>query len=236
VSELAVLVPVLDRPHRVKPLLSSIEQATPEPHRVLFIADSTDEAEIRALEEAEAQFIVVEPPATWASKINEGYRRTEEPWLFCAADDLEFRADWFSRALAWAQPDTGVIGTNDLCNPRTMTGQHSTHMLVRRSYINEQGTIDEAGKVMHEGYAHEYADDELVQTAMARGVYVHAFDSLVEHLHYLVGKAEDDDTYRLGRQQTIRSRRLFRHRSRLWRRQQQSSRRRTATQTSRSAR
>jgi hypothetical protein len=39
---------------------------------------------------------------------------------------------------------------------------------------------------------------------MTRGVYAHAFDSIVEHLHPMVGKAEDDDTYRLGRQHTRR--------------------------------
>jgi glycosyltransferase involved in cell wall biosynthesis len=215
--EVTILVPVLNRPQRVEPLLESVEAATSEPHVILFIADKGDTPELAALRRMKAKFITVDPPATWATKINEGYRRTETPWIFCGADDLHFHRDWFSRALEWAKSETGVIGTNDLCNPRTMTGAHSTHMLVRRSYIDEQGTVDEQGKVVHEGYAHEFADDELVQTAIARGVYVHAYDSLVEHLHPWAGKAEDDDTYRLGRQQTVRSRRLFRVRGKLWR-------------------
>lgn len=215
--EVAILVPVLGRPHRVKPLLESVKKATPEPHRVLFLPDSTDAEEIAAIEEAGAEYLAVDPPASWASKINAGYRATSEPWFLCAADDLEFHPGWFSRALRWAKDETGVIGTNDLLNPRVMTGQHSTHMLVRRSYADAHGTIDEEGKVCHEGYAHEYADDELVQTAMSRGAYVHAFDSIVEHLHYWNGKLPEDATYRLGRQHTARSRRLYRTRTRLWR-------------------
>jgi len=215
-AEVAILVPVLRRPHRVKPLLDSIESATPEPHRVLFIPDENDSQEIEALEQAGAEYFTVPPRTNWAAKLNEGYGRTTEPWLFCGADDLNFHPDWFSRALRWATPDTGVIGTNDLCNPRVMTGIHSTHMLVRRSYIDANGTVDEEGKLLHEGYAHEYADDELVQTVMARGVYVHAFDAIVEHLHPMVGKAEDDATYRQGRSATARSRRLFAQRRKLW--------------------
>jgi glycosyltransferase involved in cell wall biosynthesis len=217
VSELAILVPVLGRPARVRPLIDSITKTTPERHRVLFIPDSTDEEEIAALEEAKADYLAVDPPASWASKINAGYRATTEPWFFCGADDLDFHPEWFPRAMAWVKPGIGVVGTNDLLNPRVMCGEHSTHSLVRRSYIDEQGTIDEDDKVLHEGYRHDAADDELVQTAMARGVYVHAFDSIVEHLHPWAGKAEMDDTYIRGRQFSRQGVRLLRMRSRLWR-------------------
>ncbi len=194
-NELVILVPVLRRPWRVQPLLDSIEAATPEPHRTLFIVNDDDTAELEALTAAGARTLVV--PAerrSFACKINDGYAATTEPWLFTAADDLHFRDGWFTRALTWATDTTGVIGTNDLCNQRTMTGAHSTHSLVRRSYIEERsGVVDQPNIVLHEGYPHEFCDDELIQTAMTRGVFVHAFDSIVEHLHPNVGKAEDDE-------------------------------------------
>jgi hypothetical protein len=47
-----------------------------------------------------------------------------------------------------------------------MAGRHSTHSLVTRDYVERFGTIDEAGVVLHEGYPHEFVDDEFVQTAM----------------------------------------------------------------------
>jgi glycosyltransferase involved in cell wall biosynthesis len=217
VSELAILVPVLGRPHRVKQLLESIEAATPEPHRVLFIADAGDDDELAALDDAGAERLVLEPPVNWAQKINAGYGATSEPLLFIAADDLAFHPEWFARARSYFRDGIEIVGTNDICNPRVMTGQHATHMLIRRSYIEEQsGVADEPGKVVHEGYPHEYADDELIQTAMGRGVYAHAFDSIVEHLHPLVDKAPDDETYRLGRSQTKIGKRLFYRRRYLW--------------------
>jgi hypothetical protein len=208
---------VLGRPHRVAPTIESVEASTPEPHRLLFLVNDDDEATIAALAAAGADWVAV-PPArgSWACKVNDGYRATTEEWIFTGADDLAFHPGWFSRALAWADDTTGVIGTNDIANPRVMTGQHSTHTLFRRSYVDELGTVDGPGQVMHEGYAHQYADDEAIATAMARGAYTHAFDSIVEHLHPMVGKAPDDATYRLGRERTRESRRLFLARRRLW--------------------
>jgi glycosyltransferase involved in cell wall biosynthesis len=214
---LCILVPVLRRPHRVAPLLESIEAATPEPHHVLFIADEDDTAEITALDKAGAEYLALSPPVNYAAKINAGYRASTESLFFMAADDLDFHAEWFRRAASYLSADIDVVGTNDLCNPRVMCGQHSTHTLVRRSYIESQsGVIDEPDTVLHEGYKHEYCDDEFVQTAQSRGCYAHAFDALVEHLHPLVEKAPDDETYELGRAETNVSRRLFRRRKRLW--------------------
>jgi len=210
----AILVPVLGRPHRVVPTIESVAAATPEAHRLLFVASADDQAELAALDAAGADHLVVaRGRGSWAKKINDGYRATTGEWIFTGADDLEFRPGWFSRALGWAGPDTGVIGTNDLWNPRVMTGAHSTHSLVRRSYADLSGTVDQPGLVLHEGYPHQFADDELVQTAMARGAYVHAFDSIVKHLRPAIA---DDATYRLGEQSHQSGKRLFIARRRRW--------------------
>jgi hypothetical protein len=45
----AVLVPVLGRPHRVEPLMRSLAEATPSPYRLLFICDPTDRDEMNAI-------------------------------------------------------------------------------------------------------------------------------------------------------------------------------------------
>jgi hypothetical protein len=55
-----ILVPVLRRPWRVQPLIDSIEAATPESHRTLFIVDDDDEHELDALRAAGAQFLTVD--------------------------------------------------------------------------------------------------------------------------------------------------------------------------------
>lgn len=220
-----ILVPVLGRPANVAPLLESIEATTPQPHRVLFIADEGDDAELAELEQQRRRwehvaYIWAPAGARYAQKINRGYSYSSEPLLFQAADDLRFHPHWLEAARRELEHEGAeVVGTNDLTNQRTMLGQHSTHTLFTRSYIEaEGGTWDEGpGVVMHEGYAHEFCDDELVETARARGRYRHAFGAIVEHLHPLAGKAEDDATYQRGREGTRQSRQLFRRRRRqLW--------------------
>lgn len=211
-----IVVPVLARPHRVAPLIASVERATKD-YRLLFVANESDTAEIEELQHCRADHIVVpDSRISWACKINDGFRATTEEWIFTGADDLHFHPDWFPRALRWAEDGYHVIGTNDICNPRVMTGEHATHALFRRSYVEQFGTIERPGLVMHEEYRHDHADDEAIGTAKARGVYVHAFDSIVEHLHPMRGKSEDDDTYRLGRKFSQAGRQLFRKRSPLW--------------------
>lgn len=217
-GRVVIVVPVLGRPHRVVPLLESIEAATPEPHRVLFVADVGDAAERAALEAAGADHITIEGRGTYARKINLAARSSVEPLIFTAADDLHFHSGWFAAASAKLSGPVRVVGTNDLGNPRTMSGEHSTHTLIARSYVDDPGGVIDGrpGMVLHEGYPHEYCDDEFVQTAKARGVYAHALDAHVEHLHFLWGKAEDDATYKRGRSRSSYGRSLYRRRRRLW--------------------
>ncbi len=112
-------------------------------------------------------------------------------WLFLGSDDIRFHPEWYEKALAHAGPETQVIGTNDIGNPRTAHG-HSTHSLIRGDYP-EQGTLD-GPPLFFEGYQHNFVDDELITVATQRGVYAHAPDSIVEHCHPFWGKRETDAT------------------------------------------
>lgn len=153
-------------------------------------------------------------PGDYASKINAGYRASTEPWLFTGADDLHFHAGWLVNALR-CRPSQ-VIGTNDLGNERVISGRHSTHTLVARTYADNYGTVDERNKVLHEGYPHEFVDDELVATAKWRGVWAFAADAVVEHLHPDYGKAPYDEMYRAQGERMAVGRKTFRKRQRLW--------------------
>ena len=215
----AILVPVLARPHRVTPLLDSIFEATLEPHRVLFICGRDDHAELDAIRAAGADVLEVDASCkTYPRRINAGLAATTDPWVFLAADDVTFHVGWLGEAHRVAA-DTGaqVVGTNDLGNARTVNGEHSTHTLVARNYAEDPGGAwGQPGTVLHPGYAHWYCDDELVQVARHRGVWAHAADSVVEHLHPFHGKAPRDATYRAGEARKARDRRLYRQRSAAW--------------------
>lgn len=216
-TDLVVIVPMLGRPHRVRPVLESFG-ATAD-CRVLFVC-SPDDTPVRAeIAAAGGEHICVAkrfPRGDYAIKVNVAYRATSEPLLFLAADDLDPHPGWFDAATALLSDGVGVVGTNDLTNPRTANGAHSTHSLVTRAYADELGTIDEPGQVLHEGYWHEFVDDELVGTAKARGAFAHAADSHVEHLHPMGGKAPMDAMYRMQAKRMRVSRPLFERRRQLW--------------------
>jgi len=74
------------------------------------------------------------------------------------------------------------------------------------------------GNYVGQGYASRNCDDELVGTAVARGTFVSVHEAVVEHLHWLVGKADrDDPVYVHGTKYSRLSRRHFLWRRKLWR-------------------
>lgn len=214
--DLVIVVPMLGRAHRVEPLLESIRATCSA--RVLFALTPGDASVFDAVALAGEEHVTVarEPVGDYQRKINQGIAATTEPLIFTGADDLRFHAGWFEAAVARMTGRVGVVGTNDLCNPRVMRGEHATHMLVSRAYVERFGTIDEPGKFLHEGYPHEMCDDEAVGTARKRRAWAFAGDSHVEHLHPMVGKAPMDPMYAEQPRRMRLGRSLYQRRERLW--------------------
>jgi glycosyltransferase involved in cell wall biosynthesis len=222
-SDLVIVIPMWKRAHRFMSVLDSARVATPGA-RVLFVV-STDDDDLRAWINDRPDFSIDHvlytdsPSGTrgdYARKINAAYRQTTEALLFTGADDLDFHPGWFERAVPMLTAGIGVVGTNDRCNLRVRRGQHSTHSLVTRAYVDEHGTIDEPGKVLHEGYIHEFVDDEFIRTAQWRKAFAPATHAIVEHLHPDVGKAPMDDSYRAQGTRMEDGRALFQSRAPLW--------------------
>jgi Glycosyltransferases involved in cell wall biogenesis len=219
VVDIDILVPVLSRPANVKPLVDSIHAATTMTHRIIFLTTHGDDTEIAACVAIKGAEVITTLPEenSYAKKINLGASLFDGTWLFLGADDLHFHKGWDHEAIA-EHERTGklVIGTNDLGNPTVVQGKHATHSLVHRDYL-ALGTIDEPGKLLHEGYCHNFTDTEFCGTAKHRDQFAFAFASHVEHRHWLWGKGKDDPTYELGRVQYRADSRTFAKRRRLWR-------------------
>jgi hypothetical protein len=197
-ASVAVIVPVLRRPHHAAPFMRSLLLTTDDAN-VYAVADIDDTDTRTAWVDAGAT-VLDSTGSSFAHKVNDGYRATSEPWLFFVGDDVAFHVGWKANALHHAT-ETGaqVIGTNDLATGRVVTGQHATHFFIRRAYVDAVGASwDGPGVVAHEGYHHWFVDDEIVNVAKQRGVWTSALCSIVEHLHPIAGKAPDDDVYRLG--------------------------------------
>jgi hypothetical protein len=210
---LVILVPVLARPQNVAPLLTSIGLSTPQPHRILFLADPGDTAEHAAITHAGGWML--SPGGGYAAKVNAGVRATDEPLILLAADDVRPHPGWLPRALALINRGAHVVGLNDLI-PRPLRPTHATHFLITREYAAKPCADGSRGPLW-EGYAHWRTDDELIATATKRGVYAYCPQAIVEHVgHPMTPGGVDDDTYRKGRAQARLDGKRFARRAHLW--------------------
>ena len=203
-----VLVPVLHRPQNVAPLMESLTASTGLA-TAWFICEPDDEVEQAEVLKHGGR--VLEFPGTFAQKVNHGFTQTVEPWVMLCGDDVRFRAGWLDQAQDVARRyEAMVVGTNDAANPRVVRGEHATHPLIRRTYVERVGASwDGPGIVCHEGYRHWFVDDEIVTAAKQRRVFQAAMASQVEHFHPMVGKAPQDDIYALGASEAEQDRKLF---------------------------
>ena len=206
-NEVAVIVPTLMRPHKVSRVLETFGAAGV---RIVFVADPHDDLTLDTLREAGAEHIA--PGGNYARKIRAGVKHTSEQYVFTGGDDLEAKPGWFEAALEKLVEPVQVVGINDLIK---RTRKHATHFVMTRAYA-EQPTIDGRPGPFFDGYHHWFMDDEFIATAEHRGVYAYAPDAQVLHLHPMAGLAEDDEVYRLGRQQRRYDGKKFKRRSVHW--------------------
>lgn len=214
-DELIVLVPVLGRPQNVEPLVASF-LTSGAPGRLVFVVEVRDVDEYmavrRACDHARVDRVEVVDARTWPEKICAGYDAMRgADWYLCAADDVTFMPGWWdTTAELRDDPQVGVIGTNDLANPRCIAGEHTTHPLIRGTYIEQLGTIDQAGVPVHTGYKHWFVDDELVWTAKYRGMWAACAEAVVAHHHpYFDLSVPWDGTYAQGEQSAGQDRAVF---------------------------
>ncbi len=198
-TPLIVLVPVLNRPQNVAPLIESFE-ASGTPGLLTFVVTNTDGKEERAILQAQVERVgfVTTTNITWPDKINWAYQRVRDTadWVLFGADDITFHEGWWDATKPLRDvPEISVIGTNDLGNPRVIAGEHTTHALVRSSYL---GTVDDPDAIVHTGYKHWCVDDEFLWTAKMRGCWAFCPGAVIEHNHPYWKKAEWDDTYTKG--------------------------------------
>lgn len=217
-QEVAVVVPILGRPEHAERFMASLRASTGLATCYAVCDETGDDDAALAWKHAGAEVLIWptdDRPGSFAEKVNLAYAHTDQPWLLAVGSDVRFHPGWLDHALAVAADRYHVIGTNDLANPRVTAGEHATHLLIRRSYVDQVGASwDGPGVVCHEGYRHWYVDDEIVTAAKDRGVWAMALASKVEHLHPYWGTAPDDPVYEAGREHADQDRDLFLRRRR----------------------
>jgi len=216
-----VIVPVA-RPHKLAALLESLRGSQRDVELIPYLVVSrSDVQSLRVCRESGVRFGVSRTdlgPGDFIAKIDLGYKETGSPWIFQAAEDVEFTPGWAEEALATAAARSAlVVGTNDGFNPAVVKGNHSTHTLIARSYCDSPGaSMDGPGTVFSREYRHQFCDNELIGVAKSRGVWAFARGALVRHNHPCWGHVETDAIYELGNSFFEQDRLIFNRRRVMW--------------------
>lgn len=211
-----ILIPTYFRANRILKIVDNIKLSTQFPTYPLFIVDKLDAPSINICHLYKIPYLISKGNS-YACAINEGFEHVDAVYYFAAADDLIFHDKWLEEIFKTHRNYRNglVIGTNDLLNKDVLAGNHATHYLFTRGYIERYGgTFDNSSKVLYEGYDHNYTDREFIDLAKSRHVFFPSLNAIVEHDHYEKNPAKMDPTYRKTRKRIRQDRLLYEARKR----------------------
>ncbi len=218
----AILVPSLNRGHRLEEVVDNISDHTRPAHKIVLCVgdqESLDAADYLGFEQG---YDLIDDAACddkrYVTRMNKlvEFVRTQYPetrTVFFGSDDVYHHHGWLENALeVMIGPDQpSVVVVNDMRNPS------GTQALVKMSYL-DHAVFDAPGLAFHPEYRHQFADTEQFATALAQGAYARAMASCVEHLHPVFNAPNslpDDKTY-----QDAQSWRTWLHDTELWKKRQ----------------
>lgn len=206
--DVGLFIPSLNRPHNLAKVLPRAKRTGAA---VYCVVDEDDIESQRVCADLEVRYWT--DRAGWfCQRIQFLFDNTDEEWFFTGSDDVVYPADMFDGMFQAADPSWKVISPNDGHNA------NGTNYLIERSYVQEHGGhYGTPGLVYHQGYRHNWSDDELAEVAASRGVFGRTMGVLVESQHPVWGNAPDDATYQRARAKWADDEALFRRRCHLWR-------------------
>ena len=207
-SQVAIVIPLM-RANKIAPLVENIAETTQDYETIVVAtgecADAARDLPVTLVEDA---------GGTWPQRICAGYAVSQSNYLMTGADDIWFLPGWFEAALLTMNSlpnGSGVIGINDCYNPI------GNHFLMSKDYIETfGGAMNEPGVPVCTAYQHQYADDDLRATAKFHGRWAMSMDSKIEHRHVGAGKADMDETYRIGEATAGQGYAIVHSRAHLW--------------------
>lgn len=202
-KKIAVLIPTYKRENKLEALVKSF-YINSKQSNLYFIIEPDDKKTLEKLEslnkDYKQKFKIIIFNGEYVSAINKGVSITDEPFIFCGADDILFSKDWDKKLLKiMGDENINVTGGIDdwICSKSNV---HISHPLVRRSYIEGIGSYWGGNKSLYfEGYKHYQCDIELEQLAWTRNCFRLCKEVVIAHNHYVNKKSEDDETYQKSR-------------------------------------
>jgi hypothetical protein len=193
----AVLMPTLGRPHKMKENVENLWDVTKkEEIDIVFIVEEDDEASLKMAVTLDAITLINQRVRSFAGAINTAVRTLPHNYFFGGSDDFLFHPNWLPPLIDLSE-NFGMVGPEDLGNPSVRAGQLAVSYLISRRYISK-ACVGYPKNLLYEGYIHNYTDTELTETAIYNGEYIFCPDSIVEHMHPSFNKSEIDETYKLS--------------------------------------
>ena len=211
-DKIAIFIPTLYRPDKLKRTIKSIQDTSDVHTYVMFPRDDINTQEVIEHFNNVEYFTDSDPEnMRFVRRIQYLYSVTDDDWFLTGADDVVFRDGWLQAAEPYMN-DYSVISFDDMCNPNVP----GTNFLIKRQYIDEQsGVVDSPKTVLHQGYYHNFCDNELIGTAKARNTFIKC-DGKIEHFHHTVGKSENDIIYSMAQAKFHDDAALCHSREHLW--------------------
>lgn len=200
--KVSIVIPTHGRAEQAVKCINQLFE-TVKGHEVEVIVCSDD----TMIEDDRIKMVVTEGKAIegW----NKGLTQATGDAIVLAADDLWFTPGWLDAALKGllGLPEhSGLVGFND---GATKGKNFATHYLMTRDYIERFN----GGVLACPAYQHNFIDVEASARAQLAGRYHYAEDAIVEHRHYLWGKADKDETYQLTEGTFLPDQETFRQRA-----------------------
>ena len=209
--KIAIFIPTLFRPHNVERVIDSIRNTTDIPYEIYLMCPKDDFETISVIEKFGCKYWTDEGDMRFVKRIQFMYENTDEEWFLTGADDLVFQPFWFEQAIEYMD-SASVISFDDQCNPNLP----GTNFLIKREYIEKySGVVDSPNTVFHQGYYHNYCDNELVAVASRRGQFAKS-QGIIKHYHPTVDRAPWDGVYMMAQSYMIDDANLFASREKLW--------------------
>jgi glycosyltransferase involved in cell wall biosynthesis len=198
-KQIAVLIPTYHRYKKLEPLVKNLFSCSTEAE-AYFVIDPDDQDSRMTLNALSKRYPlhIFMCKGEYVEAVNEVYKITREPFIFCGADDIEFTQGWDKKLLKSIEGYQVTGGVDDW--PVSQSGCHTSHPLIRRTYIDETGTsLGHPGFVYNPERKHFHVDIEMEQLAWHRGVIKINRDCIIHHHHWVNKQVEDDDTYKHSR-------------------------------------
>jgi glycosyltransferase involved in cell wall biosynthesis len=191
----SVIIPSLKRPAQLMACVQRLKETTcTRDVECVVVVDGGDLETLAAASQV-TPFVLFNnerlgPMVSW----NRGLRMSHGETIAMVGDDVYFHDGWLYEALKVMDtlPDkSGVVGFNDLYRA---SAEQCAHFLITRECIkNVMG-----GVLCFECYQTQYTDNETVERAKRANCFAYAPNSIVEHRHWRVNKADKDVVYQIG--------------------------------------